>query len=282
MFCCYVAIFHVINKQLESGENSTMIEASLVKVSRAKRHIRELEDSLDSFLNKRPFRTFIGPHKRPGKRLISVKQIHSIPVGFSAIIGDAVHNLRSALDLLIYALVGTKNERAQFPFSEKGEAAFEKLLQKNSIGQAGSRVENIVRGLKPYKGGNETLYGLHRLDIVDKHRLLLVSGATVDLKVVDARKLDPMLSQFTGPGVLRFNGLSGGIMFNLPTQGRNRQERRAYKTREVETEFQPEFSICFGANLPFEGQLVVPTLWEITKEVEKIIDQINKVTNGAA
>lgn len=36
---------------------------------------------------------------------------------------------------------------------------------------------SLLKALKPYKGGNEPLWGLNRLDILDKHRLLVPVAA---------------------------------------------------------------------------------------------------------
>ena len=36
---------------------------------------------------------------------------------------------------------------------------------------------DIIKDIKPYKGGNDVLWRLHRLNILDKHRLLLTAGA---------------------------------------------------------------------------------------------------------
>jgi|SRR5882762_198517 len=39
-------------------------------------------------------------------------------------------------------------------------------------------IKDAIRSVKPYKGGNDILWTIHDLDIVDKHRILLAVGFT--------------------------------------------------------------------------------------------------------
>lgn len=39
--------------------------------------------------------------------------------------------------------------------------------------------QKIVTDLKPYKGGNKTLWKLHELNRIDKHRLLVAASASL-------------------------------------------------------------------------------------------------------
>ena len=38
---------------------------------------------------------------------------------------------------------------------------------------------DAIKAIKPYKGGNNTLWRLHRLNIIDKHRLLMAATTSV-------------------------------------------------------------------------------------------------------
>jgi hypothetical protein len=88
--------------------------------------------------------------------------------------GDAIHNLRAALDLMYCELVraagNTIADYDTFPF-RKSARAFEDTVPAIGKRIAGGALE-ALRELEPFKGGNEPLYLLHRLDIIDKHRLL--------------------------------------------------------------------------------------------------------------
>jgi hypothetical protein len=91
------------------------------------------------------------------------------------ITGDAVHNLRSALDLLAWALYARrtkgKGTHIYFPIFETPKK-YKSGSERKVEGISEADIEAITL-LKPYKGGNDHLWGLHELDITDKHRLLI-------------------------------------------------------------------------------------------------------------
>ena len=120
--------------------------------------------------------------------------------------GDIIQNLRSSLDHLAYGLViasgGKPTTSTMFPISEHVPATPE---EEASFGRKvkGMRKEavDLIRSIKPYKGGNDALWRLHRLNNIDKHRLLLVCGAFVhnwsitqhiDVTQPDVRTLERM------------------------------------------------------------------------------------------
>lgn len=94
--------------------------------------------------------------------------------------GDAIHNLRAALDLMYCELVRAAGNAIApddtFPV-RKSERAFEdaKPTIRNRITE--DALEALSR-LEPFRGGNEPLYLLHRLDIIDKHRLLTATAVS--------------------------------------------------------------------------------------------------------
>jgi hypothetical protein len=110
--------------------------------------------------------------------------VHQIELGGIAfpndiplIIGDAVHNLRSALDIAICAKVGRGNvtPRTDLPFERtrnKLVKALNRTFKKTPVFGA-PIIKLILDGIRPYEtgnpDGNRPLYGLHRLDIMDKH-----------------------------------------------------------------------------------------------------------------
>lgn len=98
-----------------------------------------------------------------------------IPIEFPLIIGDAIHNLRSGLDVMMcdVARVQLKSaDKIKFPFGVT-EEDFAKALQ-GEVRRLGAEVGQLLRDLEPYRGGKgAALRGLHDLDIDDKHRLIL-------------------------------------------------------------------------------------------------------------
>jgi hypothetical protein len=110
-------------------------------------------------------------------------QAVAIPERLSLIAGDAIHNLRSALDYLAYELAeisspgGFDESRIFFPISDGRDNHEARLRDIRSILRQDAI--DALRVLQPYRGGKghgNTLWCLHRLDILDKHRLLITVG----------------------------------------------------------------------------------------------------------
>lgn len=100
-----------------------MFEGSRLKIKRAKKHISDLQYYVDSFIKKQPYRivTEQDPETSNLRWVIRVRK--QLPNDIPAIIGDAIHNLRSALDLLACDLVrinGGSIEEVYFPFCKDG------------------------------------------------------------------------------------------------------------------------------------------------------------------
>jgi hypothetical protein len=105
--------------------------------------------------------------------------------------GDAVHNLRTALDYawvsVIESLKLPVRKWTKFPFMDT-EDELRNALAERKVGGPGSPLfERIVKEVKPYRGGNPSLCALHEADIADKHKLILpvidraaVHGITVE------------------------------------------------------------------------------------------------------
>ncbi len=158
-----------------------------VKNQRAKHHIYELDAEIQAFLQSDPYRIFSEEETDSGDKIWRVNVRQQPPSRWSAIIGDAIHNLRSALDLLVYQLVLANNasptDATSFPVF-KSVAHFE-AGGLGKVKGVSATAERMIRELKPYQGGNEALWRLHRLDIADKHHLLLATGAAYASVIVD-------------------------------------------------------------------------------------------------
>jgi hypothetical protein len=96
--------------------------------------------------------------------------------------GDIVHNLRAALDHLAQqlALIGcpTLSQKElrgiEFPIAET-LAKYESDKARKVKGMRPEAIE-AIDNLRPYKGGNDSLWQLHALDNIDKHRSLFTFG----------------------------------------------------------------------------------------------------------
>jgi hypothetical protein len=98
------------------------------------------------------------------------------------IAGDAIQNLMSTLDHLAYQIVCSdtadnppKPDRIYFPISD--DAAKYERIKRGKIEGARQETFDAIDTLKPYKGGNDLLWSLHKLNNIEKHRLLLTVGS---------------------------------------------------------------------------------------------------------
>ena len=165
------------------------LDGARIKLERANRHIAELVAAATHFLSTAPF--YLQPQDAENGDLITIVRIRShVPPAWAAIVGDAVHNMRSALDLVAWQAVeaagGRPGRDTCFPIGVASRTKNVEAIRRNLAGAA-LKAMKFARRLRPYKGGNDKLTQLHALDVVDKHRLILVVGAATNHVVLKLR-----------------------------------------------------------------------------------------------
>lgn len=109
-----------------------------------------------------------------------------VPEEVGAIVGDVVHNLRAALDLMAVALVrakGGNTKNVYFPFADSAENLPARIKDKN-FHRAGAEAIKLLEEIAPYSGGNVALRELHNLDLQDKHHALIVHSVAITTATV--------------------------------------------------------------------------------------------------
>lgn len=182
------------------------------KLKRARKHLANLQSRSQKWLldNASHRRSTKKDPDRPGYYQYSIhSSCPNIPLDpFALIIGDVLHNLRSSLDHLVYALAlnytGSLSEEVarnlQFPiFGDKdwngkmgvGNARFERN-RKAWIGAIHPEAQAFIKNLQPYHKGNafaeHALWKFHQLSNLDKHRLLLTSASRIGKVSLDPAK----------------------------------------------------------------------------------------------
>jgi hypothetical protein len=74
------------------------------KIDRAKHHINDLAADIDSFLGSTAYEVVAEPGEQTNETIYRLRMQLPIPVHFSTTIGDALHNLHSALDCAAYEM----------------------------------------------------------------------------------------------------------------------------------------------------------------------------------
>jgi len=152
---------------------SNAFSASRLKIQRARKHLSDLENLVNDFVKEA-----VGVYPNDCDE-IGVSYSAELLTDIALAIGDAIHNARSALDILVCDVArirGCKSipTRLSFPVC-KTKSDLEARV--NEIrGLIGDTVSNIlVNDLKGYGecDGNALLCALYELDISDQHKLLI-------------------------------------------------------------------------------------------------------------
>jgi len=151
-----------------------------LKASRALEHLEALGAELQLFYDAKPYTITRFDDTRSGKHVVRV-QMKDLSDRTATLAGDAVHNLRCALDhsvfsLAVYATGAIPGARLQWPVLETPN---DKTLKQQTSGIPAEAVA-IIESLQPYHVGpnaafkKSPLWQLHKLDIIDKHRRVAI------------------------------------------------------------------------------------------------------------
>lgn len=157
---------------------TTWETSGAIKVARAKEHIQHLDTAIAAYKkDQNPYGIVRHDDADTGDLIWYAVVTVQPPPRLGAIAGDAIHNLRSSLDILWHLLMfpgggGGKDRFNQFRVYDSRED-FDKAQRARVVKPARQAVVDIYRALKPYKGGNDLLWSLVTLDNIDKHRLLI-------------------------------------------------------------------------------------------------------------
>jgi hypothetical protein len=126
----------------------------------------------------KPYTVAIDADSEPGKKLYRLVGIKPLDPVINAEAGAIIHSIRSSLDLLACTLAARngflESRGTYFPiwkteadFLDPKSRVLEKIKRLSEIDQV------IIKGLRPYPGGNKLLCAFHDLDLTRKHRRLL-------------------------------------------------------------------------------------------------------------
>lgn len=145
-------------------------------LERAEHHIRDLDAQIKAFVQKQPWRHIIELDDTERCQLHKIKFTERISNDLGHITFDCVNNLRSALDQLGFAIAvkytGDPNpSKCKFPFSSKPSEFANHI--KGACKQLPPEIQSLFASLQPYKGGNNTLWGINELANGSKHKILV-------------------------------------------------------------------------------------------------------------
>jgi hypothetical protein len=150
------------------------LESARLKLDRARQHFEQLEAEVNFFLRGHPYIGLPYYDTQSGKHEIRARKFAEPDPALGLIAGDLVHNLRSALDHIVYALAALgdqkRGERTAFPIYDNEKAYLRhrsELLRGVPDEQA-----RVIDQLQPFRTGDDAIMKVARLDDRDKHRVI--------------------------------------------------------------------------------------------------------------
>lgn len=170
--------------------------ALTAKLERAEEHIFNLQDFWWKFRD-RYYRVECEDDPQTGNHIYKLATAPPLDADIPLIAGDAIQNLRSALDHIAYRLVcvGTDSDgpfdKVYFPIGELPKEFKARIRAIKKCLPTGT--EEALRQIEAYPGGKgEVLWQIHRLNNIDKHRLLLTLTCQNRLEPMNATELAKM------------------------------------------------------------------------------------------
>jgi hypothetical protein len=247
--------------------NSMKFSASRRKVERAMKHIHDLNDLVVSFCESDFYAVAVKKYK--GSNFVCIQFLRGLPKADAAlIVGDALHNLRSALDILYFralnSTTGKTGRYTKFPIFDDGEKLISSVnggLKKLSLTDDPSaiKIRNFITDvIQPHEAGNWTLWALNEMSIMDKHQLLIPTFKVMRFTEISLQ--DDAGNIFLADGQPYYT--EDSYRFKIERDGNlavNDKGRAATR-------------IVFSVGVPLCDQPVIPALTRIAEEVTRTID----------
>jgi hypothetical protein len=193
-----------------------------LKLDRAVQHLERLQSEVKRWLGRHPYFVVSKFDPQRGEHSIWVQPESDPPPELGLIIGDCLHNLRSALDSLVYDLARAY-QRGALPPQVAGRSEFPIFIEpkkfkenrNRKIGATDPDVQAAIKELQPFNEWTSfrffmvtqsmrahpeayhPLWLLHKLSVIDKHRerhltlfgpeQVMFGGPNADIKVATAR-----------------------------------------------------------------------------------------------
>jgi hypothetical protein len=246
-------------------------EAVRLKVGRAREHITDLDRRIHNFFAgpPNPYPILKSIDAETGDTVFKLGSCAPVPRDFPLLIGDALQNLRTALDHLVWQLIISNGEvpderNSQFPMNKSADEY--KASSPRKIKGVAPEVANMIDKLRPYGGGNEDLYGLHLLNNVDKHRLLLMCGAAHAGLTVQVQ-LSPTPTEFRIPIP---------VQWSYPLKDGDEIYRVPKDATTLSTEPRFSFRIAFGDAEAMGSEPLLPPLAQLANYVDAVVMAFDK------
>src|SRR5262245_55828519 len=131
------------------------------KIKRAHNQLMAAQSEIDVFFAKRPYELVVERSPDGLEVYAVVKERHPVDLMLSVIAGEIVHDMRSALDHLVWELVIKETgappttNKTQFPIFITREGYDSKRGERSLLHGVGTRAKAIIRSLQPFETGED-------------------------------------------------------------------------------------------------------------------------------
>lgn len=248
---------------------------SRLKIDRANRHINEIEQWFRMYVESDFYQLLDDLDPETGDQIIRLKA-NPIPADLALAIGDAFHCLNAALDYVMSGLMLAKtgnSTRIYFPSHDERDS-LRKSFMPPRAGKADPPNRRVMKAfpliafellsvIKPYKGGDFSIWEVRKADNIDKHNLIVPSITVARVEGIEMRD---NVRQNTYAGMTLSVG-AGGVMKALHYGGKSKLE--------ITNKGHASASISFPDGLEvFQGRPVLPTLLECSQLVAEVVGRV--------
>lgn len=238
-----------------------------IKIERANEHLRVFVKEARDFLDTNPYGVFSEDDIETGDLVFRALVREQPDLRLGAIAGDAIHNLRSSLDVL-YGIVFPVRDNSYFRFfisAEKHRAHFARHEKPSRQGAV-----DLYRAAEAYPGGNDTLWLLNSLDNENKHRTLIPCYGGVT-NIVETFRDPPQPS----------GAVSSVSIWHEPPKpicpvehGAEVHRIAAAKRGQPNVDMDPKIalSIAFGEPEVVKGKSIFLTINKMAEAVDRLVD----------
>ncbi len=255
-----------------------LLERLTAKPKWAVSQINDLEVLLnDTFPRANPYGVRCEDDPNTLERTYYVTNLPDVPVEISLVAGDILQNLRSSLDHLVCHLVHKEGNpvtsQTAFPVANNA-AEYISAVCRRKVKGAGQKAIDAIDAIEPYKGGKGAmLWRLHKLNNLDKHRLLLTACSTHVAHSLSPTKRKEMQELFRGshPG-LPVPDMRGHLI-NQPGSGPLKAGDKLLTVSQSELEENMQFLVDIAFDEPqiVECKPILPFFRDLAKAVFDII-----------
>ena len=255
------------------------LRLALRRVERANEQRRDLEVEMRAWAKSGAYKVGTHNNSETGHTSFYVAELRDITPLTHSLIGEIIHTLRTALDHLAYQLLlvsttptPAEESRIKFPIYDDS-----KTTEADAFGPIKTLRKEIIEAIRkvnPSKSGQPLLWILHSLDIVDKHRRILICHlAHHSVFIRDA--LRQLLTETGYADMVPFVALRPAF-FTSQRTGRKAQVGDVLMVAppgydKVNEKLQFTFDIAFDEPQIIEGKSVIETLDATIKVVEHLI-----------